>query len=189
MIGGSRRLSSTMILISKIRADAIVNAVQSDLKVMSRMNMAIFVRAGVNGLEKELGSVLGERDTPSPVPVGQVIVTRGLKLPARFIVHVVAPSWTEKDAEALLRSCYDQCWLTMQKNGWKTMAVPCISAGNQGGFPIARAVSIALQSLKQWIDGEGHDYFRNAVQRIVFVVFSARNQAVFEHVLRFTFRQ
>ena len=77
------------------------------------------------------------------------MLTKGYRLPARFVIHAVGPIWRGgeyREAE-LLTSAYDTSFkLAREEGSIRTIAFPAISTGVYG-FPRARAAEIALASM------------------------------------------
>ncbi len=77
---------------------------------------------------------------------GQAKLTKGYRLPARFILHTVGPVWNRgtRNEPELLASCYRTCFALAREHNLRTLAFPAISCGIYG-YPIPLAVQIALR--------------------------------------------
>ena len=77
------------------------------------------------------------------------MITRGYKLPARFVIHAVGPVWRgggEREAE-LLASAYETSFrLARDEGSIRTIAFSAISTGVYG-FPKPEAAEIALGAM------------------------------------------
>jgi O-acetyl-ADP-ribose deacetylase (regulator of RNase III) len=77
---------------------------------------------------------------------GEAKITKGYRLPAKWIIHTVGPIWRGggNQEQLLLAKCYQSCFDLASKSGIKSLAFPAISCGVYG-FPIAEAVEIACR--------------------------------------------
>lgn len=146
--------------ITKIKADAIVNAANSSLLGGGGVDGAIHKAAGRLLLEecKKLGGC----------EAGQAKVTRGYDLPCKIIVHTVGPIWQggEKGEEQLLSLCYQNSFDAAVENGAKSIAFPAISTGAYG-FPVFRAAQIAVNAIKTKLKQHPPELFN----KVIFVCF------------------
>jgi O-acetyl-ADP-ribose deacetylase (regulator of RNase III) len=98
---------------------------------------------------------------------GKAKITKGYKLPAKFVIHTVGPVYEDgKHGEKnLLASCYANSLEIARKNGVTTIAFPCISTGVYG-YPFEDACKVALNAIRDFLL---HD---DSVEKIFLVCFS-----------------
>lgn len=144
--------------ITKQKVDAIVNAANQSLLGGGGVDGAIHRAAGPELLE-ETGKIGG-------CPTGEARVSKGYRLPARWVVHTVGPVWAggHKNEEKLLADCYSNSLKAALGEGVKTIAFPSISTGAYR-FPLLRATEIAMEEIKKILDTD------KTLTRVVFVCF------------------
>jgi O-acetyl-ADP-ribose deacetylase (regulator of RNase III) len=144
--------------ITKQAVDAIVNAANTTLLGGGGVDGAIHRTAGPALLEecRKLGGCA----------TGQAKITKGYRLPAKWVIHTVGPVWRDGQhgEDDLLGSCYRSCFALAEEHGIRAIAFPSISTGAYG-FPIDRAAHIAVREGKQFLE-------RNPmVERVLLVCF------------------
>lgn len=137
--------------ITKQKVDAIVNAANTTLLGGGGVDGAIHRAAGPELLVecKKIGGC----------PTGEARITKGYRLPARYIIHTVGPVWHGGDSnedppwreDELLASCYRQSVALAAQNQIKTLAFPSISTGAYR-FPVKRASQIAIKELEKAVE-------------------------------------
>ena len=157
--------------ITQFHADAIVNAANSSLLGGGGVDGAIHREAGPE--------LLAECRTLGGCATGEAKLTKGYRLPARFVIHTPGPVWHggDQNEDALLASCYRSSLLLADAHGCETVAFPSISTGAYH-FPIRRAAPIALAALREALDECRH------VQEVTIVCHSEPDWAVYDHALR-----
>ncbi len=137
-----QKIKLLMADITTLKVDAIVNAANSSLLGGGGVDGAIHKAAGPE--------LLGECRQIGGCPVGEARITRGYRLPARFVIHTVGPVWRggSEGEDQLLARCYQSCFALAEKNEIKRIAFPAISTGAYG-FPIERACRIAIWEMRR----------------------------------------
>lgn len=148
------------------KVDAIVNAANESLLGGGGVDGAIHRAAGPQLLEecRALGGC----------PTGQCRMTKGYRLPAKWVIHTVGPIWRGggHQEDALLADCYRNCLEMAGKNRIKTMAFPAISTGAYG-FPVERAAQIAAFEIRNFL--AQNDF----IEKIAMVCFDAHTFEVY----------
>ena len=156
--------------ITKQQVDAIVNAANEKMLGGGGVDGAIHRAAGPE-LKEECRQVGG-------CPTGEARITKGYKLPARYVIHTVGPVWHGGDEGEpdLLASCYRNALRLALANKAKTVAFPGISTGVYG-YPLEDATRIALSTVKACLEA------MPSIEQVRFVTFGDRATEVAERLL------
>jgi len=146
--------------ITKVIADAIVNAANSHLAGGGGVDGAIH-RAGGPSILEECRKIGG-------CPTGSAVATGAGKLPAKWVFHAVGPVYhgKEKDVEQLA-SYHLKCLDLALERGCRTITFPAMSTGAYG-YPVAEAAVIAVGAVHGWILNHP-----GMIDRVTFVLFDA----------------
>jgi O-acetyl-ADP-ribose deacetylase len=152
--------------ITRQAVDAIVNAANNSLLGGGGVDGAIHRAAGPE--------LLAECRTLHGCPTGEAKITKGYRLPAKFVIHTVGPIWQGGHAheDELLANCYRNSLALAVTHGLTTIAFPSISTGVYG-FPIERAAHIAIQTMKAFLDEHP------ALHQVTLVCFGQRDYQVY----------
>ncbi len=152
--------------ITRLAVDAIVNAANSSLLGGGGVDGAIHRAAGPQLVEECRG--LGGCKT------GEAKITRGYRLPAKWVIHTVGPVWYGggRGEAGLLASCYRNSLTLAVQHGVRTIAFPAISTGVYG-FPIERASGIAIAEVRHFLEAN------ETIEKVVLVCFGSSTFEVF----------
>ena len=156
--------------ITKQTVDAIVNAANCSLLGGGGVDGAIHRAAGPE--------LLAECRTLNGCETGKAKITKGYRLPAKYVIHTPGPIWHgggRGEAE-LLASCYRSCLALASGYGCKTVDFPSISTGVYR-FPLDKAAAIAISTISDYL--KTHD----DIERVRMVCFDRRTLAQYEKAL------
>jgi O-acetyl-ADP-ribose deacetylase (regulator of RNase III) len=152
--------------ITGLTVNAIVNAANQTLLGGGGVDGAIHRAAGP-GLLAECALLGGCR-------TGEAKITKGHRLPAKWVIHTVGPVWHggKKGEPELLAKCYRNVFDLAEKKGIKSIAFPSISTG-VFGYPVDQACRIALKETREF--NKDHP----EIGRVVFVCFDERTRQAY----------
>lgn len=156
--------------ITTLRLDAIVNAANTSLLGGGGVDGAIHRAAGPE--------LVHECRLLGGCKVGDAKLTKGYRLPARYIIHTVGPVWrdgTHQEPE-LLASCYRRSLELADKHQIQSIAFPSISTGIYG-YPIELAAQIAVNTVSSSLRGS------STISEIVFCCFSVADFSVYQKLI------
>ena len=157
--------------ITKQASDAIVNAANTTLLGGGGVDGAIHRAAGPE--------LLAECRTLHGCRTGEAKITRGYRLPAKFVIHTPGPVWHGggRGAAGLLASCYRSCLELAAEHGCRTVDFPSISTGVYH-FPLDRAAGIAIGTIAAFLSAHPE------IERVRMVCFDARTKGFYDAALR-----
>lgn len=156
--------------ITKLDVDAIVNAANTTLLGGGGVDGAIHRAAGPE-LLAECRALGGCRP-------GEAKLTRGYKLPTRYVIHTVGPVWTGGKAgeRQTLTNCYRNSLQLTVENGIKTIAFPAISCGAYR-YPVPQAAQIAVETTRDFLATT------DKIDKVIFVVTNDEICTAYQEIL------
>jgi len=156
--------------ITKISAEAIVNAANSSLLGGSGVDGAIH-RAGGPMILAECQAI---RNRLGGCKVGNAVITKAGNLPADYVIHAVGPYWSDgsHDEANLLKNAYLSCFRLIDEYQIRTVSFPNISTGIYK-FPKDLAAEIALDVITHGL----HE--NNRIEMVNLVCFEQINYNIY----------
>ncbi len=150
--------------------DAVVNAANKRLSPGGGVAGAIHSAAGA-GLWEECKKI-GICET------GEAVITKGYKLPAKWVIHTVGPVWANRHEDPqMLYSCYKNSLNVADEHNLRSISFPAISTG-AFGYPLEEGAEIALKAVFETAET------LSSVKLIQFVLYDDRAYSVFENKLK-----
>ena len=161
--------------ITKIKADAIVNAANSSLMGGGGVDGAIH-RAGGPAILEDCRKIVARQ---GGCKTGEAVITTGGNLPAKYVIHTVGPVWHggKNQEEEKLYNCYQNSLKLAVEHKCTSIAFPNISTGIYG-FPKDKAAVIAVRSVTDFLAKN------NTIEKVIFLCFDDENYKLIENELR-----
>lgn len=153
-----------------VKADAIVNAA----------NAALAGGGGVDGAIHRVGgpAIMAECRRIGRCPTGSAVITGAGLLPARYVIHAVAPIYEDGQSgeAAHLRGAYTSSLALAEEHQLRSIAFPSLGTGAYG-YPLRDAAQIALGAVIE------HLRVESQLREVTFVLFSASDLEIYGAVL------
>ena len=160
--------------ITKVEADAIVNAANTSLLGGGGVDGAIH-RAGGPDILADCRKIVARQ---GGCKTGEAVITTAGNLPAKYVIHTVGPVWNggKNREEENLANCYRNALRLAVENGCRTIAFPAISTGIYG-YPKDEAAQIAVRTASGFLAKE------KAIEEVLFVCFDRESKSIIETAL------
>lgn len=162
--------------ITKLKADAIVNAANSSLMGGGGVDGAIH-RAGGPAILAECMEI---RNQQGGCNTGEAVITNAGNLPCKKVIHTVGPVYQngKQNEEALLANCYINSLKLALENGLRSVAFPNISTGVYR-FPKPHAAQIAVSAVQNF-----HTAHPETFDEIIFICYDDENYSLYKTLLQ-----
>lgn len=164
----------------------VIELVQADITsldvdcIVNAANISLLGGAGVDGAIHQAAGpeLLEECKKLNGCNIGEVKMTKGYNLAAKFIIHTVGPVWrgAQKNELVNLKNCYLRSLKLAANNGLQSIAFPCISTGAYH-FPKEIAAMIAIETVEEFLR------YNKQLTKIVFCCFDDENYSVYKNSL------
>ena len=160
--------------ITKLEAGAIVNAANSSLMGGGGVDGAIH-RAGGPAILDDCRKIVAKQ---GGCKTGEVVITTGGNLPAKYVIHTVGPVWNggKKNEASLLANCYQNSLQLAVENKISSIAFPNISTGIYG-YPKKEAAEIAINTVVEFLK------LYDAIIKVYFICYDEENYQIYHSLM------
>jgi O-acetyl-ADP-ribose deacetylase len=156
--------------ITTLAVDAIVNAANTSLLGGGGVDGAIHRKAGPD--------LLHECRTLDGCATGNAKITKGYRLPARYVIHAVGPVWRGgvHGEPELLAACYRRALELAAEYGVTSIAFPAISTGIYG-YPKQEAAEVAVATVRDTL------LRTPGIMRVIFCCFDQETADIYRRLI------
>lgn len=166
---------------------------QPDIEaIVNAANTELWLGAGVAGAIARRGGPEVEREAlaKAPIKLGEAVATTAGNLPNRFVIHAAAMGYRAEDQrtpkregtssnDEIIRSATAASLRVADELGCRSVAFPALATG-VGGFPVRDCARLMIGAAREY----GSTAKQSNVERVIFVLFTAGDYAVFEEEIR-----
>lgn len=172
-------------MIKTIRGD--ITKVEDVQAIVNAANSSLLGGGGVDGaIHRAAGpELLSECRLLGGCKTGQAKITKGYKLPCKYIIHTVGPVWNggQNREEELLASCYYNSMVLAVENGIRTIAFPSIATGIYH-FPVQSAAKIAVRTVAKFLEENV-----GKIDMVEWVLFDESTHMIYEEEIEKYFKE
>ncbi len=155
---------------------------QSTEAIVNAANNYLWMGAGVAGAIKQKGGQIIEDEAVAkgPIEVGDVVITTGGKLTAKYVIHAAGMGQDLQTSEEIVRKVTIRCLELAEDKGIESLSFPAIGTGI-GGFGIHYCAKIMLEETESYLVSAKN------LEEVRFVLFDKDSFRVFDNQLRSMF--
>lgn len=161
--------------ITKMTVDGVVCPSNSELRPDGGVSAQLFAAAG-EAMDVACQSL-------RPLAPGSAGMTRGFRLPTKFVLHTVGPVWQGggHGERQILEACYRNCLKLAKKHRLESIAFPLISAGSYG-YPTEAAMAVASQTIRQFLEEQDLDVYLVLFDREAALIGGQRHRKIQSYI-------